>query len=62
MSTNDNTSQEIELCEKCGLNEADPPHTCAYEDEMQMPWERDEDYQCLCNCCSDCTYQCFLST
>ena len=40
------------LCWKCQKNEASEDHTCPYESEING------DDETMCNCCSECEYDC----
>lgn len=55
-----NSHTEKKKCEgKCGArdgcqNPAEEDHTCPYAEEIN------EDYESLCNCCSDCAHECAM--
>jgi hypothetical protein len=39
-------------CERCEKHDAQDPHPCPYNVEMN------EDEDTLCDCCEDCEYEC----
>lgn len=41
-------------CSKCEVNDAQLEHTCPYSEEIN------DDSDSLCDCCSDCEYQCCM--
>jgi hypothetical protein len=44
---------QVELCEKCGINEAQEPHPCPYQHEINDV--EDDEY---CTCCEECEDDC----
>ena len=42
------------LCQGCTKKSAEPDHTCPFAEEIN------EDSESLCNCCSDCAYECAM--
>lgn len=47
---------EKKYCDKCGENASNDKHTCPYKEDV---FRNDES---LCNCCDECTYECFEET
>lgn len=47
------------LCDRCELNKAEPDHPCSWSEEMN---HLDGEEVLTCNCCDDCTTQCFEDT
>ena len=46
---------EIVKCETCGNNEGTSElHTCPYAEDIHG------DSESMCNCCSDCEYECCM--
>lgn len=43
-----------EVCQSCLKNEACEPHTCPYAEDING------DSESMCNCCSDCEYNCAM--
>lgn len=41
-------------CDNCTCNNNIEPHTCPFTEEIY------DDYESLCNCCNECTYQCAM--
>ena len=46
-------SLKIIECQNCS-NEGESDHTCPYREDIN------DDCETLCNCCSDCTYNCAM--
>jgi len=46
------TKPAQEMCERCGVNPANPSHFCPYQAEING------DYETECNCCDDCAQEC----
>ena len=44
------------LCSHCGVNPVKEPHTCPYQTELY------DDYETMCDCCEECSYNCYLET
>jgi len=44
------------LCEHCGINEAQEPHPCPFDEEMDIDTEN------LCTCCEECEEECRQNT
>lgn len=42
---------QVEMC-KCGVNPAEPDHSCPYAEEIH------QDYESRCNCCDVCAQNC----
>ena len=40
------------LCSRCERNEAESPHSCPYQSDIN------DDRKSLCNCCDDCYSNC----
>jgi hypothetical protein len=45
----------IEKCQSCNVNEGEPDHTCSYAEDING------DCETLCNCCSNCQYNCAMA-
>lgn len=44
----------VEYCDNCG-KVTEGCHTCPYNEDIN------DDYDSLCNCCDDCSYQCIMN-
>lgn len=42
------------LCQGCGVNKAEPMHTCPFSEDIN------DDYETLCNCCDECRHECCM--
>ena len=47
---------EVKMCETCGKNEAQLPHKCPYQEDVN-----DVDDDKYCTCCIDCENDCRYS-
>lgn len=45
-----------DLCDRCKRNEAESPHGCPYQNDMNG-----DDDGCYCNCCDECRDDCRTS-
>lgn len=43
------------LCSMCGKHEAEPLHTCPYQEDIHG------DYITECDCCQECIYECQMA-
>jgi hypothetical protein len=43
-----------ELCEMCYKNEAQEPHPCPYQEDIN------DNHEDLCTCCVECTNECVM--
>ena len=42
------------MCNRCNSKEDTSLHTCPYKTEIN------DDYESVCDCCSDCEYECCM--
>lgn len=55
------TEPSTEKCDSCEINPASEPHTCPYKQAAgsakDWPIEQQDE---LCNCCDECTHDCWM--
>ena len=45
---------EVAKCQSCNKNNGKELHTCPFKEDIN------NDYDSLCNCCSECRYECCM--